>query len=134
MRRLRLSGEELAKLFAAGRLAIGAAVLARPEALTRGLRVDSSTARRTAWLARMFGVRDMVLGGGTLFALSRRAAPGPWLVASAMSDATDAAALTAAIRQRQVSAPPAALGAGMAVVSVAVQARAGWEVRAASPE
>jgi hypothetical protein len=125
MRRSRLSGGEMAKLFAAGRVAVGAAVLARPEVLTRGFRIDSATARRVGWLARMFGVRDMVLGAGTLYALSRDAAPGPWLLASAASDAVDAAALSAAIRQRVVSVPPAALGAGMAVVSIAVHARAG---------
>lgn len=134
MRRLRLSGGQLATLFAAGRVAFGAAVLARPEVLTRGMRIDSSTARRIGWLTRMFGVRDMVLGGGTLYALSRRGAPGPWLVASVLSDATDAAALTAAIRQRQVSAPPAVLGAGMALVSVAVHARAARGDRASQPE
>jgi hypothetical protein len=124
MGRSKLTGRQLARLFAAGRMAIGAAVAARPEVLARGFRVDSATARRTAWLARMFGVRDMVLGAGTLFSLGRSGAPGPWLLASAVSDAGDAAALTGAIRRRQVSVPPAALGAVMAVVSVGVHAAA----------
>jgi hypothetical protein len=130
MGRARLSGSDLGRLFAAGRVLVGAAVLARPEVLARGLRIDAGTARRTAWLARMFGARDLAIGAGTLYALSRDAAPGPWLVASAVSDATDAAVLTGAIRRRQVSAPPAALGAALGIVSVGVQAGAGWALRA----
>lgn len=129
MRRRGLSGNGLAKLFAAGRVAVGAAVLARPAVLTRGLGVDSATGQRVVWLVRMFGVRDLVVGAGSLYALARRTGTGPWLLAGAASDAVDAAAMTTAIRQRVIKAPPGALGAAMAAVSVAVQARAGWETR-----
>jgi hypothetical protein len=120
MKRAGLSVAAVARMFAGGRIAVGAAVLARPEMLARGLRVDAATARRTVWLTRMFAARDLALGAGTLFALTRGGQPRPWLVASAVADAVDAAALAAALRQHQVSAPPAALVAGVAAGSAAV--------------
>jgi len=107
------------RLFAVGRVAAGVALLARPEMLARGMRIDSGTAHRTGWMARMLGVRDLALGAGTLYALTRGGQPRPWLVLSAAADAVDAATLAGALRRGQVAVPPAALGAGMAAVSVA---------------
>jgi peptide-methionine (R)-S-oxide reductase len=121
MRPVRLSAVTVARLFAAGRVAAGAAVLLRPEALARALRVDTSTARRTSWLARMFGIRDLALGAGTLFALTRGGQPLPWLLASAASDAVDTTALGSGLRSRQVGTVPAVLAGGLAAASVAVQ-------------
>ena len=121
MRPIGLSAVTVARLFAAGRVAAGAAVLLRPEALARALRVDSGTARRTSWLARMFGIRDLALGAGTLFALTWGRQPLPWLLASAASDAVDATALGSGLRSRQVGAVPAVLAGGLAAASVAVQ-------------
>jgi hypothetical protein len=115
-----LSSGTAARIYCAGRVAVGAAVLARPEVLARGLRVDTATARRTAWLARMFAVRDLALGAGALHALTRGGRARPWLLLSALADAVDAVALAGAVRQRRVAAPPAVLAAGMAVSSVAV--------------
>jgi hypothetical protein len=111
------------RLLALGRTAIGLSVLARPELLVRGLGGDSGTARRTGWLARMFAVREIALGAGTLVALrpgaADRSAARLWLVASAVTDAVDAAAMVAAIRAGQVAVPAALLGAGTATASVA---------------
>jgi hypothetical protein len=120
MKRSRLSAGSVARLAAAGRVALGVAVLARPETLVRAYRVDASTARRITWLVRMLGARDLALGAGTLFALTRGGAPRPWLVFSALADAVDAGALTMAARQRHVSVPPAVLSVGAAAGSVAV--------------
>jgi hypothetical protein len=111
------------RLLALGRTAIGVSLLARPELLVRGLGGDSGTARRTGWLARMFAVREVALGVGTLVALRPGTADRPaarvWLAASAVTDAVDAGAMVAAVRARQVSVPVALLGAGTATGSVA---------------
>src|SRR5262249_61545803 len=61
----------VARALAAARVAAGAALLIRPDALARALRVDSATARRTTGLARMVGARDLAGGGGTLVGPAR---------------------------------------------------------------
>src|SRR5262249_58273041 len=111
----------VARALAAARVAAGAALLTRPDALARALRVDSATARRTTWLARMAGARDLAVGAGTLFALTRGGGARSWLLASAASDAADAAVLTGALREKQVAAVPALLVGGLAAGAAAVQ-------------
>jgi len=83
----------LVRLAAGSRIALGVAVLARPEMLVRAMRVDAATARRTAWLSRMLGARDLALGLGTLLVLTRGGEHRPWLMASGFADAVDAAAV-----------------------------------------
>jgi hypothetical protein len=87
----------------AARTLVGAIVLARPALLASALGIDASAAQRTAWLARMFGGRDVALGIGTL-AGSRGC-----LAAAAAGDAIDAAALIGALRSGHVRRLPAAL-------------------------
>jgi hypothetical protein len=87
----------------AARTLVGAIVLARPALLASALGIDASAAQRTAWLARMFGGRDVALGVGTL-AGSRGC-----LIAAAAGDALDAVALSAALRNGHVRRIPAAL-------------------------
>ena len=50
----------------AGRVAIGAVFLAAPVTSVRLLGLDTATAARITWLARMTAVRDTVLGAGTV--------------------------------------------------------------------
>lgn len=125
MNRIRLLSNvptDLPRLLALGRTGIGLGVLARPGLLARGLGVDSGTARRTEWLARMFAAREIALGAGTYLALRRPTADRPanrvWLAASAVTDAADAAVLVTAIRAGQVAVPTALFGASTAVGSV----------------
>ena len=116
----------LTRALGLGRLAIGAAFLAAPLPSVRVLGVDSGTARRVTFLARMAAGRDLVLGAGTM-AAGRGAAS--WVLAGAVADAVDAAALATAIRQRQAGGVPAygvvAGAAGAAVVGGA----AAWALR-----
>lgn len=102
---------------AVARIAFGAVVLARPAMLARGMRVDSATARRTTWLARMFASREIALGAATLLALRGDGNHRPWLAANAAIDALDAAALLVAARQRQAGAAAAIAGAAGAAAS-----------------
>jgi hypothetical protein len=124
MKLSRLSAGSIARLAAGGRIALGVAVLARPETLVRAYRVDAATARRVSWLVRMLGARDLALGVGTLHALTRGGQPRPWLALAALADAVDAAALTMAVRRQQVAVAPGVLSVGAAAGSVAVHLNA----------
>jgi len=86
----------------AGRLAIGAIFLAAPVASVRLLGLDTATARRTTWLARMTAARDGALGAGTLVSCAREDGAVAWLLAGSVSDAVDAAVLVAALREGKV--------------------------------
>jgi hypothetical protein len=86
------------------RVGVGLALFARPAALPQAVGVDRVSARRVAWVVRLFAVRDAALGAGTAYAVVRRQPVRPWLAASALSDAADAAALAAAVRGRHVGA------------------------------
>jgi hypothetical protein len=87
----------------AGRTAIGLGFLAAPLASVRVLGLDTATAHRLTWLARMTAVRDLVIGAGTLASVGRGPGAGGWLLAGAAADATDAVILTGALRAGQVS-------------------------------
>jgi hypothetical protein len=90
-----------------GRLAIGAAFLADPVSSVRVLGVDSASAKRMTFLARMTAGRDIVLGLGTVAARSPRERAG-WLAAGAVADAIDAAVLAVGLKTGQLRGAPAA--------------------------
>jgi hypothetical protein len=113
----------LALLIGSGRLALGGAFLAAPVAAVRVLGVDSATAKRIAFLARMMAARDVALGAGT--AASAAGRPGPWLLGGAFADAVDAAVLARALRSGRARGPIAAVTAGGAAVAAAVAAVGG---------
>lgn len=96
-----------------GRLAIGAGFLAAPVLSTRVLGLDTATAKRITFLARMAAVRDITLGVGTLTAGPDA---GRWLAAGAVCDLVDAVVIVAAVRKRTLRG---ALAAGIAVGAVA---------------
>ncbi len=83
----------------ATRLTIGAVFLAAPVASVRLMGLDSATAARVSWLARMTAARDGVLGAGTLASSASRSGAVGWLLAGSISDAADAAVLVSALRQ-----------------------------------
>ncbi|MEN3358260.1 MAG: hypothetical protein V7637_2242 [Mycobacteriales bacterium] len=86
------------------RVGVGLALLARPDGLPKAVGVDSVSARRMAWVVRLFAARDAALGAGAAHALLTGRPVRPWLLAQAASDGADAVALGLAIRNRQVSA------------------------------
>lgn len=106
----------LAVAIGAGRLAIGAAFLAAPVASVRVLGVDTATAKRMSFLARMAAARDLGLGLGTLAARTDAA---PWLLVGALADGVDAVAIGAALRRGSARGVPAmAVVAGAAAAAV----------------
>jgi hypothetical protein len=110
------------------RVAVGAVFLAAPVLAVRLLGVDTATARRVRFLARMTAARDISLGAGTL---AEGATPGavPWLLASAASDVVDAVAMSAAIRQGAVRRLPGGVAATSAAAAAVLGTWAALRLR-----
>lgn len=106
------------RLIGLGRVVIGTAFLVDPVSSVRILGVDTATAKRMTFLARMTAGRDIVLGVGTLVARSPGSQAG-WLAAGAVADAIDAAALAVGLKSGQLRGIPAA---GIAVGAVGAAA------------
>ena len=102
-------GRRGARLVAAGRVALGVGMIARPDLMPRLLGVDSGTAGRMGWLGRMFGAREVALGAGLLAAERAGSSTDEWLLAGALSDGIDAVAFAEAARRGLVRAPLAGL-------------------------
>jgi hypothetical protein len=77
----------LARANGLGRIAFGIGLLAQPRVLTRAWIGEDSARVGAQVLTRSLGMRDLVIGAGTL------ASPGPdrrlWLAAALLADATD---------------------------------------------
>ena len=89
----------VARITAAGRVAIGTALLVAPQAVTKGWVGSSSSTPGAKLLGRGLGVRDLMLGLGVINALDRgdpRAQD--WVRASALADVGDAVATVLAFR------------------------------------
>ena len=125
-RRAARSPSGVARSIGFGRLAIGLGFLADPVTSVRVLGVDSATAKRMTFLARMTAGRDIVLGVGTVAARTPSTQAG-WLAAGAVADAIDAVALGAGLRSGRLRGVPAigiAVGAaGAAGVALAAASR-----------
>lgn len=109
----------IAKAIAAGRVAFGLSILVAPRLVmgAPGRRAEGPL----IWLARAFGVRDMVLGLGTLGALVRDdGSATTWVGLSAAADTWDAI-LAVAFRE---DLGPAFAGATLALAVPA--AAGGW--------
>jgi hypothetical protein len=101
-----------------GRLAVGGAFLVAPVVSTRVLGLDTATAKRVSFLARMAAARDIGLGAGTLNA-GATAAAAPWLAAGAAADAVDAVVIAGAMRHGAARGLPA-LGIVVGAAATAV--------------
>lgn len=115
----RLAPKALARSIGVGRVLAGGGFLLAPVASTRILGLDTATAKRVSFLARMMAARDIVIGAGTAAASGESGRPGLWLLAGAVADATDAVVITGALKQGRARGPVAA-----AVVAVAAGAAA----------
>jgi hypothetical protein len=110
-----------------GRMLIGATTLATPVGSLRFMGMDAATAARAAWLGRMTGARDAILGAGTVVSLRRDASPAPWLFAGAAADLADAVAIGSAVRTNRLrgGVPLAATATAVAAAVVGTWAAAG---------
>lgn len=103
---------------AAGRVAYGAAMALAPRRMLR-LQTGTEPSGPFVWLARIFGIRDAVLGAGVFLAGGgddRRR----WVAAGAVADSLDVAATVTGVRLVGGRSAVAALGVAGAA------AAAGW--------
>lgn|GEM_PF-3485332 len=106
-------------LLATARVTLGAAALAHPTAALRATGVDRVTAERTAWTAQLLGGRDLALGAGLLHALATGQPTTGWVLASALADTVDTAAITTAAARGRISPAAGALAALLAAGAAA---------------
>ena len=126
----RVSPAHIATLTGLGRLAIGGAFLADPVTSVRVLGLDTGSAKRMSFLARMAAARDIVLGAGVLLTRDPAAKAG-WIAAGAVADVADAVAIGAAVKDGTARGVPAvAISAGaLAAAAVGFWATAGLRGR-----
>jgi hypothetical protein len=120
-----LEPRALARIIGTGRVLLGGAFLAAPVASTRALGLDSATAKRVSFLARMMAARDVAIGAGTAAASCGGGRPGGWLLAGAFADAADAVVIVGALKNKRANGPIAAGVVGGAVALAAVAAVGG---------
>lgn len=106
-----LTPRTAAQLVAAGRIAYGALCMLAPRSAfgPAGKRAEP----QMAWLGRAFGVRDVVLGAGTLAAVSAGADPARWTAVSAAADGLDIA--NALVHRKELGAAGVVGTLGLAV-------------------
>jgi hypothetical protein len=93
----------LSLVSAVGRIAIGVGMLAAPEPAMRALGFSEVTPA-TAAVARIAGIRDLVLGAATLAALDDPARLRTATIGNATADAGDSLAFALAIRAEERTA------------------------------
>jgi hypothetical protein len=102
---------------AAGRTAVGVSMLARPALIPTRLGVPTEAADQMTWAVRMLGAREVALGVGALVSRKERRL---WLAGGILSDAVDALAVGAALKQGRVKKLPGGGLTGIALVATAV--------------
>jgi hypothetical protein len=102
------------------RVAVGAGAYAAPVLTGRLFGLEPKRNPQSPYLARLFGVRDLALAGGTL--QSAGEARRTWLVAGLACDVADAAAALLGQRAGYLSSPTAAMLAAPALAAVALGA------------
>jgi hypothetical protein len=84
-----VSPRDLLTQLSAGRIAIGATLVAKPELATSGWVGRDGSRPGGRVLARGLGARDMALGAGTLAAARGGQSTTPWVLGGLLCDATD---------------------------------------------
>src|SRR5262249_61398210 len=97
----------------------GRSRLLSPVVLAIMIGLDPASPPRVTWLARLGGVREVVLGVGPLVAAVTGRDDTSWLLAGAACDAVDAVVTGAAAREGRISRIRGALVTVGAVASVA---------------
>ena len=114
---------KLARSIAAGRILFGALMLFVPNTVLA--RAAADRPGPLVWLARAFGIRDIVLGLGALASLSEPEPDGSWVRMGAIADTSDA---VAAIVWRDELGPAGTVSTLALAVPAAV---GGWKAASA---
>jgi len=114
----------VARVQAAGRVLVGAALLIAPKAAGAGWIGDAAGEKPTGVYSRALGIRDLVMGVAVLATLHDRQQARPWLLAGIAADTVDLAATLVARAELpgmgQTVAP--AVAGGSAALGAAVLA------------
>lgn len=114
-----------ARLVACGRIAIGVGLTTLPGVAGRGWFGAEASRPATKAAIRALGVRDALMGVGTLRALERGDEVRPWIIGGGIADAVDAAATLLAWRhlprRKRLVAFAVAAGAAASAVVLADQ-------------
>lgn len=121
----RMDPRSLARSIALGRIAFGALMLFVPNTVLA--RAASERPGPLVWLARAFGIRDVVLGVGALRSLSEPEPDPSWVRMGAVADSCDAVA--AVVWRRELGAAGAVATLAMAVPAAA----GGWTAASQLP-
>ena len=113
-----IEARTIAKGAAYGRIAIGAALLVKPQLVTGRWVGPVAESPGGRVLSIAFGARDLAVGAGTVHALHAGGAVRPWIVAATFTDAVDAVATFAA--RRSLPSPGAIGTVALAGVSAAI--------------
>ena len=97
----------LARLHAAGRVAMGAALMLVPARIGGRWVGPAGERPEVQVITAALGARDVGLGAGVLVTLAQGSGARPWIAAGVVADATD---LAATLRARSVLPPPAVVG------------------------
>ncbi len=92
--------ETAIRAIAFGRMALGLALLVWPGRTGRGSFGDAVDAPRQRLLVRAIGARDVVLGGGALWALGTHRSVRRWLFAALLADVADMCLAAFAFKHR----------------------------------
>jgi len=111
-----MTARSLARLQAAGRLALGGGLVLAPGVFAGAWVGGVADKRDGQVLAIGLGARDVAIALGSLRALQRRRGAGTWLRAGVVADAAD---LVATLRARD-SLPPLAVPAVAAIAGASV--------------
>jgi len=127
------SPQDVARLIAGGRIAIGAALMLTPRLTTRLWLGDDAERAGTQVIARAMGARDVVIGAIALHTLGNPEVGPRWQKTGAAVDAVDLVATVVA--RRSLPRAGVALVVGMASGAVAAQTwAAGGLARAAGEQ
>jgi hypothetical protein len=113
---------QLVRAVAAGRVAIGLAMLVAPRTTARNWAGPGAADRSVSLLTRALGAREVALGGGTILALERGEPARRWVLAGVLSDSVDAVAALFALRSIGVRRALPTLAVATAAAAVGLSA------------
>ena len=112
-----MDARAVALVIAAGRIAIGAALMLVPRRMAAGWIGSPGAEPGPQVLTVATGARDLAVGAGTAIALRSGSSARTWVLAGAFADVAD---LVATVRYRAALSKPAAIGvAALTVIGAA---------------
>jgi hypothetical protein len=112
----------IVRILAVGRILVGGACLLAPDQVAPRWVGRAGRKPEAQYLLRIFGIRDLVFGAGTLASLGDPAAAKRWILGGAASDAVDLAATLGARDDLPAAAVAATVAAASSAIAVSLGA------------